>query len=108
MNVVDISVECRTRKSFSDLDISGSSLGDTSTSKQGEMLTSNNVMVALKGEDDCNDVFDICPMKMEGVGDGLAYNKLRLDRVMSITIETSHSEDGRRSGEMTNGGTEDC
>ena len=113
MNVVDISIECRTRKSFSDLDISGGS-GDhdssrnSSGSKQGEMLTSNNVIVALKGEDDGNDVFDTCPVKMEGEGEGLMYNKLRMDRVMSITIETCHSEEGRRVSEATNGTVDDA
>lgn len=112
MNVVDISIECRTRKSFSDLDISGgsgdhNSSKDASGSKQGEVLTSNNVIVALKGEGDCNDVFDACPVKMEGGTEGLMYNKLRMDRVMSITIETCHSEDGRRASEVTNGTVDD-
>lgn len=104
---VDISVECRTRKSFSYLDMSGGGCGggschdlsgDTSTSKQGEMLTSNNVMVALKGgEEDCNEVFGTCLVSMD---DGGVYDKSRMERVMSITIETCQSEDGRRASEI--------
>ena len=60
-----ISIECQTRKSFSDLDISGGRnsrgdlAGDSGTEHTAEVLTSNNVVVALgvKGDGTCVDVF---------------------------------------------------
>ena len=51
--LMDISIECRTRKSLSNLDISGSGnsrgdlAGDSDTEHTAEVLTSNNVVVAL-------------------------------------------------------------
>ena len=55
------SIKCQTRKSFSDLDISGSGnsrsdlAGDSATEHTVEALTSNNVVVALgvKGDGTC-------------------------------------------------------
>ena len=60
---MDISIECRTRKSFSNLDISGGGnsrgdlSGDSGTEHTAEVLTSNNVVVALgvKGDGTCVD-----------------------------------------------------
>ena len=50
-----ISIECRTRKSFSDLDISGGGnsrgdlAGDLGTEHTAEVLTSNNVVCSGTG-----------------------------------------------------------
>ena len=105
-NTMNISVECRTRKSFSDLGLAGGDgcgLGLAHKGlERGEVLTSNNVVVDLSmkaGEHDGSEVFGTAPSKTVA---SLAYphHKPRVDRVMSITIETTHSEDGRRLSEM--------
>ena len=96
-NIMNISVECRTRKSFSDIDISSEgSNRDGCVSineRSGEVLTSNNVMVALntKEDTDTNEIFGTRPMKLECI-DCLGYNKSRLNRVTSITIDTVQTE----------------
>ena len=95
-----------TRKSFSDLDISGGGnsrgdlAGDSGTEHTAEVLTSNNVVVALgvKGDGTCVDVFGTRAGHLEeGRGRGLVYDKTTADRVVSITIESCHCEETRGS-----------
>ena len=81
---MDISVECKTRKSFSDLDIPCAGVktdGEASTTKRAEVLTSNNVVVALRDHQEGGEVFGTCPVKMEGGlggrGGELLYHKER-------------------------------
>ena len=106
VGTMDISIECRTRKSFSDLDISGGGnsrgdlTGDSGTEHTAEVLTSNNVVVALgvKGDGTCVDVFGTRGGHLEeGRGRGLVYDKTTADRVVSITIESCHCEETRGS-----------
>ena len=97
-NMLDISVECRTRKSFSGLDSEYAMNGSTTTGE--EMLTSNNVVVALSMKEalDSNEVFE-GSMKMEN-GDCLSY-ELGLERTASITIEAGLMEDNKRASNFT-------
>ena len=74
--------------------------GDSGTEHTGEVLTSNNVVVALgvKGDGTCVDVFVTRGGHLEeGRGRGLVYDKTTADRVVSITIESCHCEETRGS-----------
>ena len=62
-----------------------------------EVLTSNNVVVAL-GDGTCVDMFGTRPGHLEeGRGRELVYDKTTADRVVSITIESCHCEETRGS-----------
>ena len=86
---MDISIECRTRKSCGG-NSRGDLAGDSGTEHTAEVLTSNNMIVALgvKGDGTCVDMFGTRPGHLEeGRGRGLVYDKTTADRVVSITIE---------------------
>ena len=86
---VDINIECRTRKSLNE----GFGLSDGSQNLSGktepEVLTSNNVIVALTITDQDN-VIRTGTMKTE------CLPPPRMDRVASITIETGHTEEQQK------------
>ena len=102
----------RTRKSFSDLGlVGGGGCGSDPAQKgleKGEVLTSNNVVVALSikaEEEECPEVFGPASLVKTVGGNALAYpQKPHTERVMSITIETAHAEEGRKLSELELGG----
>ena len=87
---VDISIECRTRKSLNE----GFDLSEGVQKKEPEVLTSNNVIVALTITDQDN-VIRTGAVKSEGLPPP------RMDRVASITIETGHTEEQKKTAVET-------
>ncbi len=94
---LDISIECRTRKECHELSAGTASSHER---RDPEVLTSNNVVVALTITEDQDTI------TRSGVGVGLGGNKgeatlpsvpPRLDRVASITIETGHSDEQNKT-----------
>ena len=83
---VDISIECRTRKSLNE----GFDLSEGAQRREPEVLTSNNVIVALTITDQDN-IIRTGAVKSEGLPPP------RMDRVASITIETGHTEEQKKT-----------
>ena len=91
-SIMNISVECKTRKSFSELELpcENGELGDSSTMRlrqRRNLITSNNVFVALdvKAGDEASISQDAQNLDEQKVGQKLDMN---LHRVASITIES--------------------
>ena len=68
----------------------------SSEQRRGEVLTSNNVIVAMsfKGSHDSDEIFGACPCSRPVKERRLS--RLPLDRITSITIETAHMDDSKK------------
>ena len=98
---LDISIECRTRKSFSESP-KGFSLGPGGAEGGGvaeEVLTSNNVVVALTITEDGEAVRagGGGGVKVEGLSPPMSAPFPCCERVASITVETEHSQEQRET-----------
>ena len=92
---VDISIECRTRKSLGEFGLPGMESG---TGKRDPVLTSNNVVVALTFTDDCDPENMIkTGTSVKSDAQNLILHPPRMDRVASITIETGHHDDQKKA-----------
>ena len=83
---LDISIECHTRKSLHDLDLHGAAPGGSQSKQEPEVLTSNNVVVALtfSGDDE-----QVTGLNRGGVGPHELIHPptSKVDHVACITIE---------------------
>lgn len=92
---VDISIECRTRKSLGEFGLPGMESGN---GKRDPVLTSNNVVVALTFTDDCESENMIkTGTSVKSDAQNLILHPPRMDRVASITIETGHHDDQKKA-----------
>lgn len=104
-NTMNISVEYKTRNSFSELDLSSENTGAGGTAsarlqKGEDLLTSNNVIVALDMKADDEAGLSLCggqSLVVQERGDTMEAG-LRRHRVASITIETKDEEDRTSDG----------
>lgn len=89
---LDISIECRTRKSLNESPKYFNADDNSDGVKQEpEVLTSNNVVVALTITEDQESILRNSGVKTE------TLPLPRVDRVASITIETGHSEEENKT-----------
>ena len=91
---LDISIECRTRKSMCDIGLADASIGSDGLPNmkcESEVLTSNNVVVALTITED-QDHLRTGATKSE-----MFLPTPRMDRVASITIETGQNEEQKKT-----------
>ena len=83
---LDISIECHTRKSLHDLDLHSATPGGSQSKQEPEVLTSNNVVVALtfSGDDE-----QVTGLNRGGVGPHEMTHppSSKVDHVACITIE---------------------
>ena len=87
---LDISIECRTRKSLNEKYFNMED-NPEGVKQEPEVLTSNNVVVALTITEDQESILRNSGVKSE------TLPLPRVDRVASITIETGHSEEENKT-----------
>lgn len=95
---LDISIECHTRKSLCDLDLysAGGSTDGSQREQEPEVITSNNVVVALMIAEDEQQVSGVSLLD-KGTSP-VHHPAPKVDRVACITIETgSQSEEANRA-----------
>ena len=97
---LDISIECRTRKSLHDLDLRGVSGDGLQPKQEPEVITSNNVVVALTITEDDEQVSTMNGRTLRS--ELLHHPPPKVDHVACITIETGsvYEEQNRAAVEI--------
>ena len=97
---LDISIECRTRKSLRDLDLRSASIDGVQPKQEPEVITSNNVVVALTITEDDEQINTMDRRTLPS--ELIQHSSPKVDRVACITIETGsvHEEQSRAAVEI--------